>query len=116
MWPSIILVLLMTFVFLMLFFTFIQDAVIAAVNLLIIYLAGLRSSVEIRKGYDVNYIIGAILSAFIIFFWQNVFPLWTITAFVLQTFVIAQIVSLIRKIFARQTTQRKKKIIRLFFL
>lgn len=109
MWPSIILTILLFVVFLLLFFAFVQDIIIVGVNLVIIYLAGLRSIVEIKKGRQANYVIGAIISAAIILFWQNFFPLWEITAFVLQTFVIAQIVSLIRKIFARQNKLMKRK-------
>ena len=107
MWPSIILLLLLFFVFLMLFFAFAQDILIIAVNALIIYLVSLRSVVEIKKGYQWQYTAGAILSALILFLWTNIFPLWQVTTFVFQAFIIAQAVKLLKKGFAKKTKRRK---------
>ena len=102
--PSIILILLLFVVFIMLLLAFLHDILIVLVNGIIIYLVGLRAVVEIKKRQEFEYVIGAIVSALLISFFGNNFPLWAITTFVFQAFGIVQIIKLLKK-----TVMKKKK-------
>lgn len=104
MWPSIILIIMLFIVFTTVLIALLQEVIIVAVNALIIYLIGLRAIVEIKKGEHQNYLIGCMVSIIFLFAFRNVLPLWPITTFVFQAFVIAQLIKLFKK-----TSKKKKK-------
>jgi len=104
MWPSIILVILLFFVFTTLLIALLQDVIIVAINALIIYLIGLKAVVEIKKREYLNYLIGCVVSIIFLFAFRNVLPLWPITTFVFQAFILAQVIKMFKK------TSKKKKL------
>ncbi|GEM_PF-6861610 len=96
MWPSIILIVLLFTVFITLLFAFLQDIMIVLVNGVIIYLVGLKFTLEIKKRWE-DYAGSLILSALMLFSLNNIFPLWPITTLILQAFILAQVIKLFRK-------------------
>lgn len=103
MWPSIILLILLFTLFITLLFAFLNDIIIVLVNGIIIYFIWLQFAVEIKTKWQ-DYAIAFVLSAIMLFSLNNMFPLWPITTFVLQAFVLAKIIKMFRK-----TTFKKKR-------
>lgn len=99
MWPSILLLALLFIVFLAILITFIQDVIVVAANAFIIYLIAIRFTIEIRRGQYQEYAGGAALSAVILLLVGNELPLWMITTFILQAFLIAQLIKIGRRYF-----------------
>ncbi|MBI4142181.1 hypothetical protein HY484_04605 [Candidatus Woesearchaeota archaeon] len=62
-------------------------------NGILLYLVCLRSWVEIKKKHlEKEYAVAAVLSLLALFSWGNQFPLWLITTFLVQTFVLSYVV------------------------
>jgi len=60
---------------------------------------GLRSLVEIKKKHVENeYVVAAVLSLLALYSFGNQFPLWWITSFAIQTFILSYVVRYFEKL------------------
>jgi len=107
MWPSIILIVLLMTVFVLLFSAFMFVFAIIALNFVILYTIYLRVTTEFKK-FRVYYYLGMFLSLLTLFLFGNWLPLWVVTTFVLQSFVFAQVLRLIEKVYSDEFKRKKR--------
>ncbi|MBI4141011.1 hypothetical protein HY485_04205 [Candidatus Woesearchaeota archaeon] len=106
MWPSLALILILMLVGLLIFAVFLPVLIELALNGILLYLVGLRSWVEIKKGFENEYIIAAILSVIALYSLGNQFPLWWVTSFAIQTFILSYVVRYFEKLFEPSNKRR----------
>lgn len=93
MWPHLVLVFFLLFVFVLLLTALLPLFIIIGVNCFLLYLAGLRIVTEVRKGHEQEFAISGVISAIILFWWGNILLfLWGVTTFVLQWLLFGKIV------------------------
>ena len=109
MWPSILLILLLLLVWLILWVAFLPIFVVVGLNGLLLYLAGVRIWVELKKGREKEYAVAAVLSLLASVSFRNWFPLWSITTFVVQTLLLSYVVRFFEKLFAPEKKQKKRR-------
>ncbi len=96
--PQLFLMIGFLIAFFFFLFLFIEDIIAVVLNGIIIYLIGLRAYVEIAKyKHFEQYFFSVIAALFIVWLAGNFLPLWRITTAIILTFVIAQIIRVLKK-------------------
>lgn len=109
MWPAILVVIGFFLLFIMFLYVFLGDLVIITVNGIILYLILLRAFVELRKGKYAEYFVGALVSLTFLSFWGNFFPVWKVTTFVFQMFLIAHIIQFFKRSQSSKSRKHKRR-------
>ena len=63
---------------------------------------------DIQKRRDAFYLTAFIISALMLLTWGNLFPIWWVTALVLQAFVIAHLLWYLKKTYLEEKAKHKK--------
>ena len=107
MWPSIAVVLILMLIALLLLAVFLPVFIELVLNSVLLYLFGLRSFVEIKKGFEKEYAVAAVLSVIALYSWSNQFPVWLLTSFVIQTFIFSYVVRYFKILFEPSKKRRR---------